>query len=168
VISRKIKNIFEPSIIWQVQQLIITQKMTNAHSAISTYRVLSQRSPESQLIKCQAFTACLLNSCTGSLCKPECCNFQWWNFINTNIIGYRPHHHCNLIFLQRLILKNKPIETVTNQTTKITMEKKRQTFPFVYLINLDKDNGGLLTLLMNNLLSITALKLLPVLRTRKR
>ena len=65
----------------------------------SGYRVLSQRSSESKLVKGQAFTTSFLNTSSGSLREPQGSNFDSWNLVYPQIIGYSSNQDSNLIFL---------------------------------------------------------------------
>lgn len=85
-----------------------------------TYRVLTQRSPQSKLVKCQTFPTSLFNPCPCCLSEPQSCNFQCWNFIDSNIIGNSPNNDSNLTFLlhNTRMFKIPDISYIHNHTKK--------------------------------------------------
>ncbi|RWW10319.1 hypothetical protein GW17_00026148 [Ensete ventricosum] len=126
------------------------------------YRVLPKRRPKSKLIKSQAFPTGLENPGPRCLRKPQSRHLERRNIVNSLIVGHSPNDHSNLIILVDL----KSIRPIANHESRNLYReeeaKKGPTFPFMKVMSLLREIGGLLVLLIKSLLSITALNLLPV------
>lgn len=68
-----------------------------------SYRILAKRSSQGKLVEGQALATSLLDPCPCSLGKPQGCNLQSWNFINTNVVGHGSDNDGDFIFLYNVI-----------------------------------------------------------------
>ena len=63
------------------------------------YRVLTKRRPESQLVKGQTLSSCLLNPRPRRLREPQRRYLQCRHLLNPNVVRHRPDDHCDLSLL---------------------------------------------------------------------